>query len=252
MERKLAKERLLKNCLRYLLYFLAFAVTPWVGKGLSPIFDAVGYSQMRVFFAELLTIIFWVVELCAIFFHEKKKRLAQQSQGAEEDKTEGGEKIAEKQEEKQDSPLLPMKNILSLLALVGTCILVVSAQIGFAVKPFYEITGTGYEMLGSIAGIGADAVKCIWIVWILRIARVIARDLALFKETEEASKGRYWLAYIALVMAFGLYDILTSGMQLSLCATYLLLFYPSFIGVDELTQRHGIKSYFVILLIYLF
>ncbi len=298
MEKGRAKENLIRNGIRYLLYFAAVAVTPVIAGWLAPLFSFVGYSQMILFFKEIFTGIFWVIELCAAYSLEKKfrqkeeeKRLAEElaktpapreeehqqvtlfatvdersaSLPLEEEalpvgeaplpvekENEGGRcALKEKKAEKEPRPLLPMKNVLRLGGLVILCILILSAQIGFNVKIFHDITGTGYDMVNTLGTLGKNIVKCVWIVWFLKITQAIGGDLMALREQEQQKKWIYWMSQIGLLFLFALFDVWVSGMSIGFALTYLILFYPSFIAVNVWTEGSGVKAYFLILLIYL-
>jgi hypothetical protein len=150
-------------------------------------------------------------------------------------------------------PLIPMKNVFMIFVGICVCILVISAQIDFQVKLFYDIGQGkgGYDLVNNISVVGKNVVKCIWIVWLLRIARAIAEDVSLLRKKETEQKSTYWAAYLAIVMLFALMDVLVSGMPFWFAITYMLLFYPMFMAMDYLTEYSGVKAFFMIMLIYI-
>lgn len=275
MERELSKNRLIKNIIRYLVYFLAVILTPLLFRTSSWIvraFDWVGYSQMRPFFKELFTLIFWIVEMIAFYFIEKKHYPKAERSSAFA-LSEAMKKAAEKQEinengqgrvemneiasetgRRKKTPLLPLKTVVTLTVIVAACILVLSAQIDFWVKPFYDIGENvqGYVLFNRIAVIARNVVKCVWIVWILAASREIACEICALGKNEAEKRGLFFGAYMGLFFIFALYDVLTAGMTLSIGVTYFVLFYPCFVLVDALTKHNTVKSYILIVLIYIF
>lgn len=279
MEMEFSKQRLLKNVLRYAAYFLAVVLTPlcfgtssWIVRA----FDWEGYSQLRPFFKELFTSIFWVAEMICFHFiekkhHPKKERSSALAFSVFKKKTaeKTAEKVAETENEggvsatnaetprktpSEKSPLLPMKNVIALTVLVAACILVLSAQIDFWVKPFYDIGEKvqGYDMFNRVSIIVRNVVKCVWIVWILDASREIACETCLLRKNETERRGVFLGTFAGLFFSFALYDVLTAGMTLGIGVTYFVLFYPAFIAVDALTRRNAVKSYILIMLVYIF
>lgn len=260
MENERSKNRLYTNILRGVIYIFALVFSRWlmkwpvVGFGVvPPLFDWAGYGQMRPFVHNILTMIAWGAQFIALFFLERKlykkdveKSALDVAPAAKMQPLHG--KFFGK------SPLLPVRNVCILTAMVAASILILSAQIEFQVKPFYDIGEkvTGYEMLNKISDIVLNAVKCVWIVWILYITRKIAWEASLFSKTETSKQSVYCGLYFGLFMLFALYDVLTSGMTLGFKITYFCLFYPAFIGVDMLTEHQGKKAFLLILLIYIF
>ena len=94
-------------------------------------------------------------------------------------------------------------------------------------------------------------IECIWIVWLLRVTRIIAEEISVLRKKDFDQKTVYWCVYLAIVLLFALYDVLISGMNFGFAITYLLLFYPIFLVVDYLTKYNGVKSFFMIMLIYM-
>lgn len=257
MEREFSKNRLLENVARFATYVAMVVLTPWLAKPLAQLFDWVCYGEMILFFEELLTIIFWIAELVTFFILEKKrtrKRLGILDKKTENDGGVSATNVqADEKEEKKDIPLLPMKNVLAIFACICLCVLVISAQIDFQVKLFYDIGQGkgGYDLVNYISVVGKNVVKCIWIVWLLRVTRIIAEEISVLRKKDFDQKTVYWCVYLAIVLLFALYDVLISGMNFGFAITYLLLFYPIFLVVDYLTKYNGVKSFFMIMLIYM-
>ncbi len=256
MEKEFSKNRLLENIARFAVYFAAVLITPWIAKPLALLFDWVCYSLMIKFFEELFTIIFWIVEL-VIFFNLERKRKEKRLtilEGKEEN--EGGVSATNTQsvekKQREATPLLPVRNVLAIFACICLCILVISAQIDFQVKLFYDIGQGkgGYDLVNNISVVGKNVVKCIWIVWMLRVVRIIAEEVSFLRKKGTDQKTVYWCVYLAIVLLFALCDVLVSGMHFGFAITYILLFYPTFLVVDYLTKYNGVKSFFMIMLIY--
>ena len=268
MEKEFSKKRLLENVARFAVYFAAVIITPWIAKPLALLFDWVCYSLMIKFFEELFTIIFWIIEMCIFFVLEKKRREKNLALLKEKTENEGGVYASEQEneqetqpktdvkkeeKEKAGTPLLPLRNVLAIFACICLCVLVISAQIDFQVKLFYDIGQGkgGYDLVNYISVVGKNVVKCIWIVWILRVARIIAEEVSFLRKKDMDQKTAYLCIYWSIVLLFALYDVLVSGMSFGFAITYVLLFYPIFLVVDYLTKYNGVKSFFMIMLIYI-
>jgi hypothetical protein len=155
---------------------------------------------------------------------------------------------------KEKAPLLPLRNVIMILSVVAACILIMSAQIDFHVKPFYDLGNNvqGYDLFNRISLIVLNVVKCVWIVWILKISREIAVEISVFGKNEADKRAIFFGVYMGLFFLFAIYDVLTSGFSLSIGVTYLVLFYPCFVIVDGLTKHQTVKSFLLIFLIYIF
>lgn len=275
------KKRFAANLLRYLVYFTLIVVSPIAAKPIAPLFDWAGYGQMRKAFEGLFTCIFWAAELIAIVLverhikknREKKLRAAlgidgsltkTLQDGAElkpelydafrawadakpyeaelPPKKEKGKKIRKAKE----APL-PFWNVLLLTVISVACILLISVQTEFQVKPIYDIGEkvTGHQLLGKIGTLACNVIMCIWIVFFLSACYAMAESLT--KGCKE--KWATWLVSGAFLMVFGAFDAFFRMEEFSL--TYLL-FYAVFTLVYCLTKRNGGKTFGLVLLIYIF
>lgn len=270
-------QKTLENAMRYALCFLAVILTPLVAAPLAKLLDWVAYGQLRKFNTDLITCLFWGGEVIAFYFIEKaiKKKLkkrqteklggvdnAENSEKAEnsvvfEESLESSEEAQPKKKKekriKTKADLLPIKIVGILTAIVVVCILIISAQIGFKVKPFYDIGEkvTGYELLDKIASIVKNAVKCMWILILLIVSDNMAGEV-LSKVNGLSEKAKTWGMYLftgVLVLLFGLYDVLAHANPFAL--TYLL-FYVAFTAIYYLTKKSRAKSVLLILFIYIF
>lgn len=253
MNKEFSKTRLSQNILRCAVYFAAVLITPWIAKPLALLFDWVCYSLMIKFFEEIFTIIFWILELVAFFCIERKQARKRQEKMQNDEGVSATNEENELKQGRKTRPLIPLKNVFMIFVGICFCILVISAQINFQVKLFYDIGQGkgGYDLVNNISVVGKNVVKCIWIVWILRIARSIAKDLCLLCGKETEQKSIYWAIYLAIVMLFALMDVLVSGMSFGFAVTYMLLFYPAFMAMDHLTEYSGVKTFFMIMIIYI-
>lgn len=216
------------NLVLYIVCFLAIILTPYGARLISPVFDWVGYGALEGFFDELFTCILWLVEIVIIAVIYKKKF---------------GIKILYNDEVKGQE--LPIKRILILSGIVVACILVISAQIRFQVKPFYDLGEkfNGYELLNNVGIFLRNIVKCIWIVIMLKAAQSFVEQFF------AGVKSKYAYAGLIMMLTVGIYDIVM-GMN-NLAVTYLFL-YLIYGMIYLLTDRNTIKTYLLIVLIYLF
>lgn len=216
------------NLVLYIVCFLAIILTPYGARLISPVFDWVGYGALEGFFDELFTCILWLVEIVIIAVIYKKKF---------------GIKILYNDEVKGQE--LPIKRILILSGIVVACILVISAQIRFQVKPFYDLGEkfNGYELLNNVGIFLRNIVKCIWIVIMLKAAQSFVEHFF------AGEKSKYAYAGLIMMLTVGIYDIVM-GMN-NLAVTYLFL-YLIYGMIYLLTDRNTIKTYLLIVLIYLF
>ena len=247
-----------ENLLRYVLYFLLVAVTPFLAKPMATLFDWVSYGQLRVFFTELFTAIFWLLEFVALILIENavRKKFTPQTEEVTEEITEEpqGEQLSKKKKKtkrvKVEVPPLAIWRVGVLTAIAAVCILVISAQIRFEVKPFYDIGEkvTGYQLLDKIGAIVRNAVKCVWITLLLKAAYAMSEELLPFLKAQD----KPWLGWLlagAMLMLFGVYDVLV--WRKPFAVTYLL-FYVAFTAVYYFTEKRDAKTYLLILFIYIF
>ena len=233
--------KMIKNLIYYALCFLAVVVTPYLALPIVPLWDWAGYGLMRQLFHEAFTVIFWAIELVA-FYIVKRKILDKRFKAASTDETQ--------QVEKQQRPLLPLKNVFILFGISILCILIISIQTGFQVKPIYDIGEkvTGYEIWNKIGWLGKSIAKCVWILLILMCTHEIATE-ALRSFPEKKQKWLIPIVVGGLLFVFGICDVLISANPFAL--TYLL-FYVAFTAVYYLTERSVPKTLLLVMLIYLF
>lgn len=212
----------------YVISFLAVTLTPIPAKLISPLFDWVGYGAMEPFFDEVFTCIIWIVEILVFEGINKKKFKTSILSNAE---VKGHE--------------LPLKRVFIISGIVAACILIISAQIDFQVKPFYDLGEkfSGYELLNNAGIFLRNIVKCFWIVIMLKAAQEF------LEQQFGTGKGRYLYAGLAMVLTVGIYDFVM-GMN-NLPVTYSLLYLVYGI-IYMLAEKHMLKSYLLIMLIYLF
>ncbi len=262
-----------KHALKFLVYFLAVAVTPLIAAVASLLVRGFIYSkELRPLFIEALTMIFWGVE--ALAFHFIRKKIEKRKNAAIEEYQPKerillGDGIVEipimhehkrkkTKEKRVAKPPMPRKNFAILAGICAFCILLVSAVIGFQVKPFYDLGKkfTGIQMFCRLGTLGKNIVKCIWTVGILAAAKGMADELF---QTMLADKKPYvrWLIWSGIFLTFGIFDIFTSVVSYPMGATELLLAvvyflcYLLFPAVYYFAEESKSKSYFLILLIYL-
>lgn len=216
------------NLALYLISFLAIILTPCAAKLISPLFDWAGYGAMRGFFDELFTSLLWVAEIIILVIFYKLRF---------------NHKIL--YNEKVKGQVLPIKRILIISGIVAACILVISAQIGFQVKPFYDLGEkfNGYQLLNNVGIFLRNTVKCVWIVIMIKAA------VEFFEQIPGIGMIQYFYVGLALILTVGVYDVVMKMNNLAVTYLFLYLIYEI---IYLLTDRHTIKSFLLILLIYLF
>ncbi len=214
-----------------IIYCIAFAcivITPFIAKKIAPMFDYVSYGAMRWWFTELITCVLLTLEIVIIAIVCKKQWNVNVLMNSD---THGKE--------------LPGKNLAILAILSIASILIISAQIGFEVKPFHDmgVKITGYEFMGNIGTLFRNAIKCGFIVLMMRCAQKIAEILI------GKGRSRFIWGGVILLLTVGVYDLLIGANTLPL--TYFLL-NLLFGWVYLLTERSISKTYLFVLLIYFF
>jgi hypothetical protein len=232
-----------KDVMAYAICLALVIVTPFLAKPLAACFDWcylkwTSPGSLRFFFQELFTVLFWLAEITALFLLKGKINPTAQSE----------KELAIADAQTQEKRILPLKNVGILLLITSVCILIISAQIGFKVKPFYDIGEkvTGYELLDKIAIIAKNAVKCMWILLLLKISDSMANEV-LSKANGLSEKAKTWGVYLftgVLLFIFGVYDVLASANPFAL--TYLA-FYIAFTAIYYLTKKSGAKTILLIL-----
>jgi hypothetical protein len=269
--------------IRYALIFIAVLVTPFLAQPIAKLFDWAVLSwsqegQLRPLFVELFTAIFWLAEWIGFCFLDKylKKRFALEnkdtlaknqensealSAAAVGDVTETNEAIKENADKKrkkkrepffEKTPLLPLKNVVILFLIAAACIVVVTLQIGFKVKPFYELGDkTTYSQILIKGGeVLRNLAKGIWIVCILKTSLSLMEELSKnWQMAEKHAKLLKWLSVGALSILFGVLDIILFANPF--VWTYIL-FYAVFTAVYFFTNQAAVKSYLLICFIYIF
>lgn len=274
-------KKFVANFLRYLLYFALVIVTPIAAKPIAPLFDWAGYGQMRKAFEGLFTCIFWAVELIAIVIvkgrikknREKKLRAALDIDGSLTKALQEGAELKPalydafhawadakpyetelppkkekgKKAHKVKQPPLTFWNVLLLTAISVACILLISVQTEFQVKPIYDIGEkvTGHQLLGKIGTLACNVIMCIWIVLFLHACYGMSEWLT--RGCKE--KWAKWLVSGAFLMVFGAVDAFS---RMGAFSWTYLLFYAVFTLVYCLTKRNGGKTFGLVLLIYIF
>lgn len=231
-ELKTKKQNLDKNIYLNLMVFVigivAILFTPFVARIFSPLFNWVGYGSLLVFWDEVFTSVFWFAEIAILKIIYKKKF----------DKN-----IISNPETKGQE--LPIKRVFIITGIVIVCILIISAQIGFQVKPFYDLGKkfNGYELLVNCGVFLVNIIKCMWITIMLKAVQDVFEEII--------GKGKMFIPFAGLILllTLGIYDVITSAYNL--LETYLIL-YAVYGLIYLLTDRHMIKTYLLIMFICLF
>ncbi len=274
------KAKITENIVCYVLIFLAVILTPILAQPIAKLFDWVVLDwsregQLRPFFIELFTAIFWLVEW--IGYSHLKKFLAKKAQlnnAANEteaavqeaaisnavDKKQAKKAAKEAKKAKKATevkPLLPILNVVVLFGLTAICIIVVTLQIGFKVKPFYELGDktTYVKMLIKGGEIIRNLVKGMWIVCILKTSLTMAEEIVkgCKEKTMDWRENQVsllkWCIVVVLTLAFGVFDVILFANAFAL--TYIV-FYMAFVAIYFFANQAPIKSYLLICFIYIF
>ncbi len=150
----------------------------------------------------------------------------------------------------QSKPVLPWRNVGSLLLITVACLLLISLQIDFQVKPFYELGDkiTYSELINKGGEIVVNLVKCIWIVMMLRAALGIWQALLEFWDISHV-RFLKWIGAGAMLVLFGIYDVCSTGNPFAW--TYIA-FYVAFTAIYYFTERSEVKTYLLTFFIYIF
>ncbi|MBE7078582.1 MAG: hypothetical protein E7380_01830 [Clostridiales bacterium] len=254
MQKKFS-QRLKENIIRYAIYFATVVVVPFITPVFKLVFKKVYYGYLQNMIADTFTVLFWCVAFIVIAVLAQKRKKKERERLQLSDVIIHPETELNTEEKKKGLPPLPWKNVGILTAISIFCIFFVSMQIGWEVKPFYDIGEKVMgmtEMLGKFAELGKNCVKVVWIVLLLKCSYAIADEV--FFHLPEGSKKTWsvWGGIGALMGLFGLYDVLISGMTTWMTFTYLLLIYPAIVAIYYFTQRRGVKAGLLILLVYIF
>lgn len=231
-ELKTRKQNLDKNIYLNLMVFaigiVAILFTPFIARIFSPLFNWVGYGSLLVFWDEVFTSVFWFAEIAILKILYKKRF----------DKN-----IISNPETKGQE--LPIKRVFIITGIVIACILIISAQIGFQVKPFYDLGKkfNGYELLVNCGVFLVNIIKCMWITIMLKAVQDVFEEII--------GKGKMFIPFAGLILllTLGIYDVITGAYNLP--ETYLVL-YAVYGLIYLLTDRHMIKTYLLIMFICLF
>lgn len=212
-----------------LIYILSIAFiifTPYPAKLMSLLFSDLGYGAMTPMFSELFCALLWAVE---IFFLKKfiSKRV-------------DNDIFITKSEAKGP---LPLPRLLILTAITVICVILISAQINWQVKLFYDVGSntTGYGLMKSGGEIVKNAVKCLWMVFLISIGQSLFENFS--TKTSVPAGG------IILMLTLGALD-LASGITL-LKLTYVFL-YAVFGWIFLITNKNVLKTYFYTWFIFVF
>ncbi len=259
-------EKFKSNALHFLIYFAAAGLTPVIGWLTCSIWSWLAYGFLNELFAEIHTALLWAVEAPLFVYWEKRRNRKLQNAEkrvlvvASADEYEEAEAV-ETARKKKEGSLLPIKTVWLLAGICALCIFVVSAIIGFQVKPFYDMAtrGSGYPFWCEIGVIGRNIFKCMWITAMLGPCKNMADEIVRTSlPPEKTKKWTAWLIAWGILMLFGIFDVFTSLARYPLTwrgwllSGVYLLFYGVFTLVYCLTERNKYKTYFLSMLIYIF
>ncbi len=260
---KFFTDKFIASALRFIIFFAMVGITPLFGKLLAPLLDFLGRTLLRELFAEVFTIILWGIE--GLIFHFVNKKLTKGERPSHTLVVSADEYEYEHVDEipvftvKKKKPLLPWKNVGILTAICVGCVLLVGAIIGFQVKPFYDFGEkfTGYELGCALGRLVRNIVKCLFIMYMLPECKSMAEEVA---KTCFPKKKAWatWLLTGGILLLFGVFDIFAfvlryplNGREVLLGLAYFI-FYGAFTAVYYFTNENAVKSYWLIMLIYIF
>ena len=261
-------KRFLFNFIRFIAYFAVIVISPLIGDFLGGFFNRVFYGQWVPFFSEMWECVIWLLAIngtlilnavCRKNSRKKAAVLAAENGTMQTVQQKEGDKLPERLAEKKErwrGPL-PLKNVWIMGGLCALAVLIFTVQIGFQVKPFYEIgeKNTASELVYKVMLIGQDVVKCGWIVLFMRAALAMSEEIfASLGEDKKQRLGKWlpWLVWIvagARLACFGVYDILVYSRNFAPTYAFFYLLFP---WVYYLAKECGGRAYLVILFIYLF
>lgn len=215
----------------FILLILGRMIAQWI----SPCFDSLNYGQMTPFFMEVLTCLIWAAAMIAIAFVFWKKY--------------GVTLLSNPLTRGQE---LENRNLAIVILIIMASIFIISAQIGYQVKPFYDmgVKFTGYQLMENVGGILRNIIKCIWIVFLMSCAQNVGESFAEKKWNSEKGKMLKYIPWggIAVMLTIGVYDWVC-GMT-TLKVTYFCMNLV-FGMIYLLTHKSISKTYICVLLIYI-
>ncbi len=241
---KFLTAKFIENAVRFVAYFLAVALTPFLARPTAHIWDWVAYGSLHGLFTEIHTVFFWLFEVLAFLFIAKALR----------------KKGLVGPLAKRDCwKPMPRKNLWILTGISTGCVLLLAVAIGFQVKPFYDLGEkiTGYEIWCAVGVIGRNAFKCMWALAMLLCALRIAEELV----EVYALSQKPWLKLLiggSILMLFGIFDIFTSvlsypiGVRGVFVGLVYFLFYAVFPIVYYYAEENRGKTCLIMVFIYLF
>lgn len=256
---KESTRKCLGNAVCFVVMFVCAAVTPFIAQPIAKLFDGVTMDwsqrgQLRDLFIQLFTCIFWGLEWLGIHLAYKKykEKSAAVNVGFETPTALADAElaVADAKPQEKEKRFLPITNVLFLLLITVVCIFVLSVQIDFQVKPFYDlgekISLAGLVVKGSI--LAGTIVKCVWPVLLLRYGLRFGEALLQACGVEKSAWLKWCIAGV-LLLSYGVYDVLITANPFAW--TYLL-FYVAFTLVYYLMEKNEKKSFLLIFFIYIF
>ncbi|MBQ5445125.1 MAG: hypothetical protein IIT48_00410 [Lachnospiraceae bacterium] len=207
---------------------LMVILSPIVAKYICDNLLAGGDGGMLPFYIELFTSLMWVMEIIIIFVFYKFV-LRYNIFGSP------GEKGYE----------LPFKRLLTITIIVSACIVIISAQINFKVKPFYDLGDkfNGYQLYYHLGVFLRNIIKSIWIV-------ILIKAITEFVETVRNRKYNiYPFAGIILMGTLGVADMVFKVNNLSVS---FLLLYIVYGWLYLLTERNYLKTVLLVMFLIIF
>ena len=221
-------EKVLSCKLSVVLFVVSWVILTgcyFLSKLTAPYFDSINYGQNTKFFVGIVLCVSWAATLVIMVLVVYAKFGINLLTNPD---TIGRE--------------LETKNLLIVIGLVMVSIFVISAQIGFEVKPFYDlgVKFTGYELMAKIAVILCNVIKCAWVVIMMEM---VEDFMSHFNKKEIVPYGG-----IVLMLTAGLFDVAFS--LVTLPVTYVLL-YLVYGLIFRITHESVSKTFLCVVLIYI-
>lgn len=193
----------------------------------APLFDMFGYGALRPFFYELIRALIWLVGTVALCFFVKRNL---------------GFCLYYNPEEKGNE--LSVKASLRMALFILGPILFISYQIGWQVKPFYDLGEkfSGYELVASLALYMGNFIR-------LFLAVIMMRSVEEAMERLLPQQKKVIWGGLFLTVTFGLYEFVTGQHKLSILYLLLNLLFGV---IYRTTNKSVLKTYFAMLAIYFF
>lgn len=212
----------------YLLALVMLIFTPLWVTPLRDFYSGLHYGSYVDVFTDLTVALFWFIEIKLLVKWSRKNGTIASEEGPE------------------SKELLPASRVLLISLAITVCILLVSFETGFKVKPFYDIAHrvASRTIVNRLGILVRELAVSYWILYVLRLADYVGLGAS---EGRSHPKTIYWAIYMTMLAVFAVFDIFTiTG------ATYFsyILFYLFFGLVYHMVNKSLHKTFWLILILY--